>query len=117
MDILFTKGFTYETLMNICEEYRRKYQSSLCWKYPLSDGKHHGTFILLVNEGILSIPYDEVNKVDKENLCMDDVCLLDLEKMESLVYDWYHFDEALRRALADLKRYLQKKEAYGEKLY
>ena len=111
MDILFDKGSTYTVLMNICEEYYRKYQNSLCWKYPISDGKHHGTFILLVKEGILGIPYDAVDKVDKEILCMEDACLLNRETMESFVSDWYHFDEVLRHTLADLKRYLQKKEA------
>ena len=111
MDILIEKGFSYKTLRTICEEYHQKYQSGLCWKYPISDGKHLGIFILLVKEGLLRIPYDEVNKADKEILCKDDICLIDRVAMESLVCNWYHFDEELRHALSDLKRYLQKREA------
>lgn len=110
MDILFEKGFLYESLRSISEEYHQKYQNRLCWKYPISVGKHHGTFFILVKEGILSVPYDEVNKADKEILCKDDICLIDRVRMESLVCNWYHFDEELRHALSDLKRYLQKKE-------
>lgn len=111
MEYLFDNGPTHAALMDMCEEYRQKYQNELCWKYPISDGKHLGTFMLLVKEGILSIPYDDADKVDYELFCMDDVCLFDLEAMESFISDWYYFDVDLRRAMADMKRYLQKMEA------
>lgn len=111
IEYLFDNGPTHATLMNMCEEYRQKYQNELCWKYPISDGKHLGTFMLLVKEGILSIPYDDADKVDYELFCMDDVCVFDLEAMEAFISDWYYFDVDLRRAMADMKRYLQKMEA------
>lgn len=110
IEYLFDNGPTHATLMNMCEEYRQKYQNELCWKYPISDGKHLGTFMLLVKEGILSIPYDDADKVDYELFCMDDVCLFDLEAMEAFISDWYYFDVDLRHAMADMKRYLQKME-------
>lgn len=111
---LFDNGPTHTTLMDLCEEHRQKYQNELCWKYPLSDGKHLGTFMLLVKEGILSIPYDDADKVDYELFCMDDVCLFDLESMEVFLSDWYYFDVDLRHAMADMKRYLQKTEGSNE---
>ncbi len=115
IEYLFENGPTHATLMDMCEEYRQKYQNELCWAYPISDGKHLGTFMLLVKEGILSIPYDDADKVDYELFCMDDICLFDLEAMEAFISDWYYFDVDLRRAMADMKRYLQKVEAKNEK--
>lgn len=112
VEYLFDNGPTHTTLMDMCEEYRQKYQNELCWKYPISDGKHLGTFMLLVKEGILSIPYDDADKVDYELFCMDDVCLFDLEAMDALISDWYYFDVDLRHAMADMKRYLQEKEKF-----
>lgn len=44
-------GPTHSVLMDFCEEYRDKYYNKLCWSYPISDGKHLGTFFLLVKEG------------------------------------------------------------------
>lgn len=41
-----------------------KYHNELCWQYPISDGKHLGTYIALVKEGVLSLPYNDANKVD-----------------------------------------------------
>lgn len=114
MEYLFTNGATHAVLMEMCEEYRQKYQNELCWKYPISDGKHLGTFMLLVKEGILSIPYDEADKVDYELFCMDDVCLFNLEAMEDFISDWYYFDADLRRTMVDMKRYLQKMEGLNE---
>lgn len=114
MEYLFDNGPTHTTLIDLCAEYRQKYQNELCWKYPISDGKHLGSFMLLVKEGILSIPYDDADKVDYELFCMDDVCLFDLEAMETYISDWYYFDIDLRHAMADMKRYLQKQEAGHE---
>lgn len=112
MEYLFDNGPTHTTLMDMCEEYRQKYQNELCWKYPISDGKHIGTFMLLVKEGILSIPYNDADKVDYELLCMDDVCLFDLAAMDAFISDWYYFDVDLRHAMADMKRYLQEMEEF-----
>ena len=55
-------GPTHSALMDFCEEYREKYGNELCWSYPISDGKHLGTFLVLVKEGILSLPYDDADK-------------------------------------------------------
>lgn len=111
---LHDRGPNHATLMDMCDAYRKKYQNELCWHYPISDGKHLGTFLLLVKEGILSIPYDDADKVDYELFCLDDACLFNLEAIEDFILDWHHFDVDLRKAMAGMKKYLQKKEAINE---
>ena len=115
MAYLQENGATHSGLMDFCEEYREKYKNELCWPYPISDGKHLGTFLVLVKEGILSLPYDEAEKEEYELFCTEDACLFrTAEEMEVFIQDWHSFDSDLRQAMSAMKRYLEKEEAYYE---
>lgn len=104
-------GPTHAALMDFCEDYRDKYGNELCWAYPISDGKHLGTFLLLVREGILSIPYHEANKVDYEVFCIEDIRMfLDYADMEIFIDDWKVFHEDLIMSLSAMKSYLYEQE-------
>ena len=48
LDYFGENGPTHTALMDFCEEYRAQYNNELCWPYPISDGKHLGTFLVLV---------------------------------------------------------------------
>ena len=98
-------------LMDICEEYLEKYQNELCWCYPTTDELHLGTFLLLVKEGVLSLPFNEVDSVDYELFCLEDACLCDAASINLLIADWYRFDSDLRHAMEGMRRYYEKKEA------
>ena len=52
LDYLRENGASHTALMDICEEYREKYQNELCWYYPTTDELHLGTFLLLVKEDV-----------------------------------------------------------------
>lgn len=107
---LMEHGPNHSALMDFCEEYRDKYGNELCWPYPISDGKHLGTFIVLVKEGILSLPYNDADKIDYELFCMDDITFFDSDSISIFIDDWHYFDQDLLQAMYAIKRYLQRQE-------
>lgn len=108
MEYLKENGATHSSLMDFCEEYREDYQNELCWNYPISDGKHLGTFLMLVKEGIMSLPYDEVDKEEYELICLEEAGLFGTaEEMEIFIRDWHSFDSDLRQAMSAMKLYLE----------
>lgn len=116
MEYLLKNGATHSNLMDFCEEYREQYQNELCWPYPISDGKHLGTFLILVKEGVLSLPYDDADKEEYELFCTEDARLFrTAEEMEVFIQDWHSFDNDLRQAMSAMKRYLEKQEASHER--
>lgn len=114
---LMEHGPNHSSLMDFCEEYLDRYGNELCWSYPISDGKHLGTFIVLVKEGILSLPYDDADKVDYELFCMEDITFFDSDSISYFIDDWHLFDQDLLQAMYAIKRYLQKQEEQNEKQY
>ena len=104
-------GPTHSALMDFCEEYRGKYGNELCWSYPISDGKHLGTFLVLVKEGILSLPYDDADKVGYELFCVDDAVMFeDYADMDIFIDDWIMFHTDLLQAMKAMRDYLYNEE-------
>lgn len=104
-------GPTHSALMDFCEEYREKYGNELCWSYPISDGKHLGTFLVLVKEGILSLPYDDADKVGYELFCVNDAVMFgDYADMDIFIDDWNLFHTDLLQAMKAMRDYLYNEE-------
>lgn len=99
-------GPSHASLMDFCDEYRKKYRNELCWNYPISDGVHLGTFFVLVREGILCLPYDNADKIDYELFTIDECKMLDLESLEGLMTDWRRFSDDLYGTMRDFREYL-----------
>lgn len=117
MEYFNENGPTHSALMDFCEEYGDKYGNELCWSYPISDGKHLGTFLVLVKEGILSLPYNDADKVDYELFCIDDAVMFnDYADMEIFIDDWNTFHSDLVQAMTSMKDYLYSQEVseYGK---
>ncbi len=115
LDYFNENGPTHSALMDFCEEYREKYGNELCWPYPISDGKHLGTFFMLVREGILSLPYDDADKVDYELFCVDDAALFeDYADMEIFMDDWKLFHNDLMQAMTAMRDYLYNQEVQSD---
>ena len=96
--------------MDFCSDYMAKYCNELCWQYPISDGQHLGTYIVLVKEGVLSLPYDDADKSDGEIFCLDDICMFDAKDMETFITDWQSFSQDLQTAMESLWVMLKEKE-------
>lgn len=108
-------GANHSALMDFCEEYIDKYGNELCWPYPISEGKHLGTFLVLVKEGILSLPYDDADKVDYELFCIDDMMLFrDYADMEIFMDDWKLFHDDLMAAMTGMRNYLYEQEVRAD---
>ncbi|MFR1108882.1 MAG: hypothetical protein ACLSD8_07570 [[Ruminococcus] torques] len=105
-------GATHTSLMDFCEEYRTQYQNELCWAYPISDGKHLGTYLILVREGILSLPYDEATEEDYEIFCVDEMRMFDAPTMKCFMEDWKTFSDDLFNAMSNMKKFLSKQEGW-----
>lgn len=110
VEYLHENGATHTTLMEFCESYREQYHNELCWGYPISDGKHLGTFLVLVREGVLSLPYDDADKVDYELFCLEDARMCDFESIEIFLSDWKKFAEDLEHSMLCMREYLRKKK-------
>lgn len=103
-------GATHTSLMDFCEEYRTQYQNELCWAYPISDGEHLGTYLILVREGILSLPYDEATEEDYEIFCVDDIRMFDAPTMRCFMEDWKTFSDDLFKTMSNMEKFLSKQE-------
>lgn len=115
LDYFNENGPTHSSLMDFCEEYREKYGNELCWPYPISDGKHLGTFFVLVREGILSLPYDDADQVDYELFCVDDAVLCDdYADMEIFMDDWKLFHNDLMQTMTAMRDYLYNQEVQSD---
>ena len=67
----------------------------MVWCYPISEGYAAGGFILPVREGILWVPYDEMEKEDGEILLLDDAELLDADACEVMADDLRRYADSL----------------------
>ena len=82
--------------------------------YPISDGNHMGTFFVPVKEGILSLPYDRVEREDYEVFTLEDACLCDATSMEVFLEDWDSFSGQLRQAMGNMAWALRHLEQISE---
>ena len=96
-------------LSKIREHHHDKFGNELIWFYPISDGLHLGTFIAVVKEGFISLPYNAVDKHDGELLELDNVTMFDEDAMEVFLDDWRLFSDDLISAMTDMLRILRGK--------
>lgn len=72
------------------------------WCYPISDECIFSGFIMPVREGILWIPYDEVNIEDGEILRLDCAELLESDSIERMMEDFRSYANNLLSTLEDM---------------
>ena len=64
-----------------------------------------------MKEGILSLPYDDADKVDYELFCVDDaVMFVDYADMDIFIDDWNLFHTDLLQAMEAMRDYLYNEE-------
>ena len=101
---------THASLMEFCEDYKKKYGNDLCWPYPIMGDLWLGEYLILVREGVLSLPYTGFEDNDNAVLELDAAALLRPEHLMQLVTDWQSFSSDLIHAMTDMGEYLRKKE-------
>ncbi len=100
-------GESDRALADIREQYQEAFGNELIWRYPISDGAHMGTFIIAVQEGFISLPYDAADREDYELLELDDAAMFDADDMQVFIDDWQSFSDDLMSAMTDMLRILR----------
>lgn len=104
-------GANRTVLMDFCSSYldMKEYGNECYWIYPISDGLHHGTAFILVKEGIVSLPYDTVDKEGYEQFLLEDAKVCDdWASMDIFLTDWESFSDDLIAALKSMRTYLKR---------
>ena len=103
-------GCTHAALMEFCEDYKVRYGNDLCWPYPIAGNSCLGEYLVLVREGVLSLPYTGYS--DNGNAVFDLAAagLLQTKQVMQLAADWQIFSKDLLGALCDMGAYLAKQE-------
>ena len=101
-------GATFTSLNDFCEAYTDKYQNPLYWHYPYSDDKHNGLYFVLCSDGILCLPYDQMDGEYFEYFELEDARFLDTDSINILIDDWIRFSVDLVDAMQTMKEWLNK---------
>lgn len=104
LDELKSGGASDFVLGDVRGRYREAFGVELTWRYPLSDGEHAGIAIVAVQEGFLSLPYDEMDHTDYELFELKHAALLNEDALKFLIDNWKTFSEDLTGALNDMLR-------------
>lgn len=73
-----------------------------------------GQFFVPVKEGILSLPYDRVEREDYEVFTLEDACLCDAISMEVFLEDWDSFSGQLCQTMSNMAWTLRRLELKKE---
>ena len=101
-------GATFTSLNDFCEVYMDKYHNPLYWHYPYSDDKHNGLNFVLCSDGILCLPYDQMDSEYFEYFELEDARFLDTDSINILIDDWIRFSVDLVDAMQTMKEWLNK---------
>lgn len=103
----------HATLMEFCEDYKKRYNNDLCWPYPLGVDNHLGLMLVLVKEGVLALPYDGFDAGNYEFFTLKDAHLLTSDEITGLGDRWERFSDGLLSAVSDMAFYMHKREVAG----
>lgn len=114
-DFLNENGGHDRALARIRERHYTYFGNEMIWRYPISDGKHAGTFIVLIREGFISLPYDTIDSEDYEMLEIEDAAMFTAEDMKLFIDDWTSFSSDLLFMMKDACRMLSARECTNER--
>ena len=107
LEFLRDNGEDDRALSKLRDRHYDEYGTELIWRYPITDGMHLGTFIVPVKEGVISLPYNAVDKCDGELLELDNAKMFDADAMQIFLDDWRSFSDDLIGAMTDMLRILR----------
>ncbi len=65
---------------------------------------------MLVREGVLSLPYDDVEKEAGELFILSDISMFDYESMESFRDSWKSYSDCMLTSMSEMMEYLRIRE-------
>ena len=102
IDYLKTHGENYSSLSKIRTRYEEEFGLDPVWNYQHCSDCFPGFFIVPVQEGFLSIPYDSVDSEDFEVLIADSAELLSADDLQALLGLYRSYAEELMNAMEEM---------------
>ena len=96
---LFSAGGTFSYLVEAYDKYLQRLGVELYWHYPISNGYYNGTYLMLVQEGVLAISYNEMDECNHEFFSEDSVKLLSAEEIGWYLQNWEQYAAKLQSDL------------------
>ena len=100
------QGSDYDALRIATERHCKKYGDFLFWNYPISDGEHSGVYFVLVNEGILLLPYNRIEDNCYEQFVVADSRLCTNLDINDFINGWEGFSKRLENQMEAFKVFL-----------
>jgi len=113
LNFLIENDCTHTDLMEFCEDYKKRYGNDLCWLYPIGDSSRLGECLVLVREGVLSLPYTFYLDIANLVFELSAASLLHSEQLVQLSKDWVLFSADLQHAMSDMEAYLRNSGKLG----
>lgn len=110
---LFRAGGAIGDLSELCDRYVKQYGNELYWAYPITDGIYNGVYFVLVREGILCLPYNEIDSSRFELFEREGVRLVTAAEMVYFRAYWIHMSDDLLAVMNSFVSYLIKQEGEG----
>jgi len=107
LEFLRVNGEDDRALAGIRDYYYNDFANELIWRYPISDGKHLGVYIVIIKEGFICLPYDSVDREDGELLELEDAAMFEADDFQYFIVDWRSFSDDLLCAMTDMQRILR----------
>lgn len=107
-------GSGWSGISALCYRQDGQTGQELTWRYPISDGNFAGGFITLIQEGVLWIPYNEIDTWNGERLLLDEAHLLDENACQILADDIRTYADGLCDALKDAAAICRTIESHKE---
>lgn len=110
---LFDAGGTVGALSELCDRYVNLHGNEFYWSYPITDGEHNGVYFVLVQEGVLCLPYYEIDRDCFEIFEKDDIRLLTAQEMGYFIQDWEEASRLLMAAMTSLQEHLKEADKHA----
>lgn len=105
----------FTSLEPVRKQYENRFGSELCWTCPASHAGHSGCILLLVQEGVLYLPYTEVSGGTYEQFDLRSMELLTKEQAQVLLSRLWEVYSQLFCLLSDIQAFgLAQSEPTGE---
>jgi len=115
IDYLKDHGENYSSLGDLRTRYEEELGRDLVWNYQHCSDFFPGFFIMPVQEGFLSLPYDSVESDEFEIIVADNATLLDAENLQFLLQEYRTYAEALMGAMEEMIAIAEEEERKNAK--
>ena len=102
IDYLQTHGENYSVFSELRDRYEEEFGNNLVWNYQNCADYFPGCFLMPVQEGILSVPYDEVEVDEFEIIATDSIELLSAEELRERLDRYRSYAEGLMSAMEEM---------------